>query len=130
MQGWLALWSRPPVPDGPRMAWMPQAGGARDTGHHPESHADGEGATMAGMASPQELADLRSTPPGPQRDGRFLQLMLRHHQGGAAMLHTAATRAANPVVANFARQMASLQQHETDVMTGMMTERGVRPHPL
>ena len=128
MQGWLVLWGRSQTSAGPRMAWMPPP--AHQGAGMDHRTVMGAPAPMAGMATAQELAALRSAPSGPQRDGLFLQLMLRHHQGGAAMLEVAAAEAANPVVANFAGQMAGLQQHETDVMTGMMADRGVQPLPF
>ncbi|WP_433508282.1 DUF305 domain-containing protein [Pseudonocardia halophobica] len=64
MQGWLALWGRAQLPSGGHMSWMGHGG-------------HGGTATMPGMASPEELSALRSTPAGPAREGLFLQLMLR-----------------------------------------------------
>jgi uncharacterized protein (DUF305 family) len=119
MQGWLALWGRSALPTGTAMRWM-------DADAHSDGH-DGGPAAMPGMATPAELRELRSLPAGAAQDGRFLQLMLRHHRGGGPMLTFAAAHAGQPVVANFATQLASLQQHEVDVMTDLMRERGVTP---
>ncbi|ODU04173.1 MAG: hypothetical protein ABS81_11565 [Pseudonocardia sp. SCN 72-86] len=114
MQGWLAMWNRPPLPSGGYMGWM--------------GHGSGMGmSTMPGMASEEELATLRTMTDLVSREGLFLQLMLRHHQGGASMLSYATENASSPVVTNFAAQALTLQQHEVDVMTDLLRVRGLRP---
>ena len=55
--------------------------------------------------------------------------MIRHHQGGAAMMQYAAEHATNPVVRNFAAKMAQSQTAEISVMTQMLAERGAEPLP-
>ena len=63
MQGWLTLWDRPYLPDGPTMTWMT---GASSTGGHPmdmsaSANDSGQDATsMPGMASTAELTALRA----------------------------------------------------------------------
>ena len=49
---------------------------------------------------------------GTESDIYFLQLMIRHHQGGTAMMEYAAEHATNPVVRNFAQKMADSQSAE------------------
>ena len=83
---------------------------------------------MPGMASDEELTALRAAT-GPQLDVLFLQLMLRHHQGGAGMLEYAAERAAVPQVRNLAAQMLRSQTTETDYLRQLLTERGGQPLP-
>ena len=61
---------------------------------------------------------------GTASDIYFLQLMIRHHEGGAAMMSYAADHAASPVVRNFASKMLEAQTSEIGVMTGMLTARG------
>ncbi|WP_232668005.1 DUF305 domain-containing protein [Pseudonocardia sp. TRM90224] len=126
MQGWLELWGAAALPVGGHMAWM------ADT---PDGHGHTPGAptagvpTMPGMATSQELRDLRAAT-GPDLDVKFLQLMLRHHQGGAAMLSYAAERATIPQVRNLAAQMLSSQSSETEYLSQLLAERGGKPLPL
>ena len=129
MQGWLSLWDAPQLPLGGRyMAWMdgaPHGHGAVDVADAPAPGA----AAMPGMASTEELARLRAAT-GPELDVLFLQLMLRHHQGGAEMLRYGAENASVPQVRNLAAQMLSSQGSEVDYLTRLLTERGGAPLPL
>lgn len=125
MQGWLELWGAASLPLGRFMTWM-----APETGSHDHMSADGTpGVTaMPGMATSADLRALRSaTSPG--LDVLFLQLMLRHHKGGASMLSYAADHAALPQVRNLAAQMLSAQEAESDVLAKLLAERGGRPLP-
>ncbi|WP_241249921.1 DUF305 domain-containing protein [Rhodococcus sp. X156] len=126
MQGWLSLWGRPLAPSGAYMTWMSDAGGH----HGAASSSSGAGAaTMPGMASAAEISQLRAAT-GPELDTLFLQLMLRHHQGGAEMLSHAADRAVEPVVRNLAKQAAATQQAESTYLSDLLTQRGATPLPL
>jgi uncharacterized protein (DUF305 family) len=124
MQGWLELWGAPALPVGAgHMAWMTEAS-------HDHTPTPGVGvATMPGMASGEELAALRAAT-GRELDVLFLQLMLRHHQGGAGMLEYAAERAAEPQVRNLAAQMLRSQTGESDYLRQLLAERGGQPLPL
>jgi uncharacterized protein (DUF305 family) len=119
MQGWLSLWGLPPSGGDP-MAWM-----GADAGH---AHDMGPGGLMPGMATEEELAELRGLS-GTAFDVRFLQLMIRHHQGGREMAEYTAGHATVPAVANLARSIAETQTAETTTMTGMLTARGGIPLP-
>jgi uncharacterized protein (DUF305 family) len=123
MQGWLELWGAPALPIGGHMAWM------TELSHNHTPAAPAGAATMPGMASDDELAALRAAT-GPQLDVQFLQLMLRHHLGGADMLSYAAERAAVPQVRNLAAQMLRSQTSESDYLRQLLTERGGQPLPL
>jgi uncharacterized protein (DUF305 family) len=125
MQGWLGLWGAAPQHTGGYMAWMQ---GAPTHGHSPPA-AGGGVATMPGMASADDLRRLRAAT-GPELDVLFLQLMLRHHQGGADMLEYAVEHADVPEVRNLARGMLSSQTSEAQYMTDLLTQRGGRPLPL
>lgn len=119
LQGWLELWSAPAAATGPYMAWMADSHGMT-----------GMGVTrMPGMATSEELQGMRALS-GQAFDVRFLQLMLRHHQGGSAMLQYAADRASTVAVRNIAAQMLSSQTAEADLITSMLAERGAQPIPL
>jgi len=129
MQGWLSLWDAPQLPIGGRyMAWMTGAAHGHGAADAADSAAPGA-AAMPGMASAQELAGLRAAT-GPELDVLFLQLMLRHHQGGAEMLRHGAGNASVPQVRNLAAQMLSSQSSEVDYLTRLLTERGGTPLPL
>src|SRR4051794_35281534 len=117
MQGWLTLWGLTPS-GGTPMAWM----GA--SGHEHMA----EGALMPGMATEQELAQLRSLS-GTAFDVQFLRLMIRHHQGGLEMAQYAAAHAELPAVRNLARSIADTQTAETTTMAGMLTALGGTPLP-
>jgi uncharacterized protein (DUF305 family) len=121
MQGWLELWGAAALPVGGHMAWM------TDPAAH-DSHQAAPVATMPGMASAAELTELRATT-GPPLDVLFLQLMLRHHEGGATMLSYGSENAALPQVRNLARQMLSSQTAESDYLRQLLAERGGTPLP-
>jgi uncharacterized protein (DUF305 family) len=123
MQGWLELWGAPSLPTGAYMAWM------SEPSHGHTASPTGGVATMPGMASDADLAALRAAT-GPQLDVLFLQLMLRHHEGGAGMLAYAAERAAEPQVRNLAAQMLRSQSAESDYLRQLLAERGGQPLPL
>lgn len=147
MQGWLALWQLPQQVPGPRMAWM-QGGGhdmaAMDGAAAAASGAaagggsraatgtaddSGHMALMPGMATSGEMDRLKSLR-GKESDIYFLQLMIRHHQGGQGMMRYAQNNAGNPIVANFAGKMLQSQTAEVAVMTQMLAQRGAKPLPF
>jgi len=141
MQGWLALWDRPQVSDRPHMAWMGMADESGHGGHdmggmtgsttatgnaEPTAAGDDDTPLMPGMATSAEVAKLASLR-GVESDIYFLQLMIRHHQGGAPMMAYAEQHATNPVVRNFAGKMLVSQTGEIQVMTQMLAELGAEP---
>ena len=121
MQGWLGLWGAATQSTGGYMTWMADMNAAMGMGHG----SDGA-AAMPGMASQADLARLRATT-GTAADVLFLQLMLRHHEGGAGMLRYAADRATMPQVRNLAAQMLSAQTAESRLMAQMLVQRGAGP---
>lgn len=139
LSGWLDLWGVARIsPDEP-MTWMTgsagQAGmhmGGATTAGSATDAADGaaaDGAVMPGMATNTEMSKLRSLT-GTASDVYFLQLMIRHHQGGAAMTQYAAAHASLPVVRNFAGKMLNAQANEISLMTQMLQERKAQPLPF
>ncbi|MCX5043565.1 DUF305 domain-containing protein [Aldersonia sp. NBC_00410] len=149
MQGWLALWDKPSLPSGEPMQWM-----AHDDGHqheHGESAtetesgnasgtpsgmampdaemAGGASAKMPGMASSAEIASLRQNT-GTAFDVQFLQLMLRHHQGGLTMMEYGADHGETSVVRDLANTMVKTQNSESELMTQMLAQRGAQPLPM
>lgn len=128
MQGWLTLWDAPALPLGGYMGWMADAPGTHDHAG-PVDPVTGTVATMPGMASTADLQTLRAAD-GPALDIRFLQLMLRHHQGGAGMLRYGAEHATVPQVRNLAAQMLGSQASEIEYLQQLLAERGGTPLPL
>ncbi|MDQ4038567.1 MAG: DUF305 domain-containing protein [Actinomycetota bacterium] len=120
MQGWLSVWGLSQS-TGEVMSWM---GG--HAGMHMSSASDGG---MPGMASAEELAELR-TAQGSEFDVLFLQLMIRHHQGGAPMADYAAGNAEVAAVRALARSIAESQSAEIDTLTDMLIARGGTPLPV
>ena len=122
MQAFLSLWDAAPFPTRKHMTWMrgTMSMGGMD-------HGGGAGvAVMPGMASAEDLARLRQTSEA-EFDVLFLQLLVRHHQGGAAMLRDAAARAELPQVRNLAARMLEAQRAETEAMIIMLAEWGAAP---
>lgn len=133
MQGWLALWDRAPLPTDGYMTWMTENGGHGGLSGHgtaatgaAEEH---DSSKMPGMASPEEMAALGQAT-GPELDVMFLQLMLRHHQGGLPMMEYAEQYADVPAVRNLAKKMVSTQQGEATLITGMLADRNASPLPM
>ncbi|MGY2065058.1 DUF305 domain-containing protein [Blastococcus sp. SYSU DS0619] len=124
MQGWLALWGVP-LTGGDTMAWM---GGTGHAGHDMDGMEMAAGTLMPGMATEEELAELRSLS-GTAFDVEFLRLMIRHHQGGFDMASYAAENAEVAAVRDLARSIEQSQGVETTTMTRMLTARGGTPLP-
>lgn len=130
MQGWLTLWGQPPLPSGEYMAWMTETGGHGHGSDEASHGGDGGGmGAMPGMASAEDLADLRAAR-GRELDVLFLQLMLRHHEGGLPMMEYGAQYASIAAVRNLAQTMVDTQSSESQLMTDMLAERGAEPLPL
>ena len=126
MQGWLELWGASAQPVGRAyMTWM----AGSPTGAHDHAVTASGVATMPGMANAEELKKLRAST-GKDLDVLFLQLMLRHHEGGAEMLSYAATNASQEPVRNLAAQMLSSQTAEASYLTQLLSARGGTPLPL
>jgi uncharacterized protein (DUF305 family) len=80
------------------------------------------------MATEEELANLRSLQ-GAAFDVEFLRLMIRHHQGGLEMAKYATAHGETDVVRTLAKSIADSQTAETQLMKGMLAERGGSPLP-
>jgi uncharacterized protein (DUF305 family) len=129
MAGWLTVWEQPdlPAPGAGHMKWMSEGG------THPHSNGDGGTTTgtvqrMPGMATTEELNKLRKLS-GTELDVYFLQLMLRHHEGGVEMAEYAAEHASKGYVRNLADKIVKSQSAETSMMKELLGERGAQPLP-
>jgi uncharacterized protein (DUF305 family) len=119
MTGWLGMWGLPVNHQDRPMAWM----GVMAAEHRLQP--DGR---MPGMASTAEIDQLRTLPPA-RMDVLFLQLMIRHHQGGLPMLDYAAHHAAIQAVRILAEKSAAAQTWEITTLRGMLADRGGQPLP-
>lgn len=134
MQGWLQMWGAPARGADGYMGWMHDTGHGDDqhTGGHDHgsgTHDSGAVAAMPGMASTADIQRLRDAR-GTDLDVLFLQLMLRHHQGGVPMLEYGAEHAETGEIGILAGQMLAAQQGEAQLITDMLAARGGRPLPL
>ncbi|MEV0247636.1 DUF305 domain-containing protein [Nocardia sp. NPDC050712] len=111
MLGWLRLVNAPAAARVP-MRWMGE-------------HA-GHDSAMPGMASTAELAALAGAR-GPDAETRFLQLMLRHHEGGISMARAADNLIAAGPVKEAARSMLTDQGKEAGRIGLLLSQRGAQP---
>ena len=117
--GWLQAWDVPQTSTRPRMAWMP--------GHaHTAPAAGGDVPLMHGMATEGEMRRLREAR-GAEAEVLFLQLMIRHHEGGVVMARALEAVSRRDEVVGLARSIDSTQRAEIAEMTEMLAERSAKP---
>ncbi|WP_022890482.1 DUF305 domain-containing protein [Agromyces italicus] len=135
MYGWLASWGLPQAGREPSMTWMtrPAADGTGHTSHGGDgSGAEGgegaegtdhePGAPMPGLATPEQVAELR-TLSGVDAEVRFLELMIAHHQGAVDMAEAVLDRSSTGVVVALAQSIVDSQTSEIELMERMLSER-------
>lgn len=122
MQGWLQLWGLSQSTDEP-MSWMGTRAGMDGMDMDMSGSSSG---LMPGMATSAELDEHRAAR-GEEFDVLFLQLMIGHHLGGAAMATYAADHADVATVRTLARSIAETQAAEIQTLTDMLTARGGSP---
>ena len=83
---------------------------------------------MPGMLTPAQMQALADAH-GITFDRLFLEGMIRHHEGGLAMARYAEAHGETAVVRALAKSIADSQTGETELMTGMLTQRGGTPLP-
>ncbi|MEV4239962.1 MULTISPECIES: DUF305 domain-containing protein [unclassified Nocardia] len=128
MQGWLQMWGKPNQNVDGYMGWMTEQSGHSHSGATADHAMSGPSASMPGMATTAEVTALRQAT-GTTLDTMFLQLMLRHHQGGLSMTQYAAQHAETTAVRTLASAMATTQQGEAQLITTMLTARNAKPLP-
>ncbi|MER6945447.1 DUF305 domain-containing protein [Nonomuraea sp. NPDC000554] len=119
-QGWLQQWNLDQVSGDRPMAWM--------SGH---GHGGGTAATpgvMPGMATPQELTKLKELQ-GTAAEVLFLQLMIRHHEGGVEMAQGLLKLSNRDEVVGMAQKIVNGQTGEIKLMTELLRQRGAQPYP-
>ncbi|GGL03530.1 DUF305 domain-containing protein [Planomonospora parontospora subsp. antibiotica] len=117
--GWLQQWELGQATERPSMAWM--AG-------HGHGGTAGAPAAMPGMASAAELDRLRKAT-GREQEILFLQLMIRHHEGGVQMAEALLKLSDRDEVVTMARHIVNTQDGEIKLMKDMLKQRGAQPLP-
>jgi uncharacterized protein (DUF305 family) len=110
MQGYLESWGLPFAGDEAPMTWM---------GHPTEG-------LMPGMATDEQIQQLRDLPVD-EAEVLFLQLMIRHHQGGVEMAEALLERSDESGVELMADRVIVLQDSEIGTMNQMLEARGQEP---
>ncbi|MFI9272338.1 DUF305 domain-containing protein [Kitasatospora sp. NPDC052896] len=118
LMGWLAQWGLTQASPNPPMAWM----------HMDQQYQPHDGSLMPGMATNTQLAQLQSLS-GKAAEIFYLQLMIQHHKGGAAMAQGYVDVAKNAAEKSLAQSMVASQTSEIQLMTTMLAERGAQPLP-
>ncbi|MEU7983779.1 DUF305 domain-containing protein [Streptosporangium canum] len=117
--GWLQQWGLNQSSERPAMAWM--------AGHGHDGTAQ-TSAAMPGMAGEEELKRLREAT-GKEQEILFLQLMIRHHEGGVQMSQALLKLSDRDEVATMAGHIVNGQAGEIKLMTDMLRQRGAQPLP-
>jgi len=107
MQAWLRDWHLSPTSTQQPMAWMPDSAGSVVNG------------LMPGMATPEQMADLRKAT-GKDLNVQFLTLMRQHHLGGIHMAQEAVKLSHNSDVKWLAGTMVTSQQGEITVIDNLL----------
>jgi uncharacterized protein (DUF305 family) len=107
MQGWLQVWGLSPTGSEPAMSWM----------------GEPTNALMPGMATPEEIQQLRDASPE-EANVLFLQLMIPHHQAALQMTEAIRGRSDRPEVETLAKAISASQQSEIQNMEQMLQDRG------
>ncbi|WP_084779863.1 DUF305 domain-containing protein [Planobispora rosea] len=124
--GWLQQWELNQAGERPPMAWM--AGHGHGGGAGTPAAGTGTPSTMPGMASEEELKRLREAS-GKDKEILFLQLMIRHHEGGVQMAQALLNLSERDEVVTMARHIVNTQSGEIKLMTDMLKQRGAQPLP-
>jgi uncharacterized protein (DUF305 family) len=124
MYGWLSSWGLPQAPAEPAMTWMTRETLDQGSGH---GHAAGStahepGGPMPGMASMEQLNELRAAS-GVEAERRYLRLMIDHHLGGVEMAEAVLERTEEPVVTALARSIVKSQTAEIAYLEELLAAR-------
>jgi uncharacterized protein (DUF305 family) len=127
MNGWLAIWNLPQTASEPSMTWMsrpPLTGGDAHSGMgmSDDETAHEPGGVMPGMATAEQLAELKSLT-GVEAEKLFLTLMIAHHRGGVEMADAVLARSKERVVTNLATAMSNAQTGEIAYMQELLDAR-------
>ena len=81
---------------------------------------------MMGMATQADVNSISSMPIK-EAEIKFLQLMIRHHQGGIFMAQDVLGKAGSVQVKRVAQAVINGQTFDIDAMTSMLEKRGAKP---
>ncbi len=123
--GWLQQWGLDQGSTRPPMAWMTGHGGH---GGGATAAPVAPGGLMPGMASQEELDRLKAAK-GDAAEVLFLQLMIRHHEGGVLMAEGLLDLSGRAEVRAMAQHIVDSQSSEITLMTDMLKKRGAAPYP-
>lgn len=116
MYGLLEAWRLGQASSLPPMTWMSQPViDGSDADHGAMTGVDG----MPGMATPEQLAELRAAT-GEDAERLFLTLMIAHHRGGLDMAEAVLARTRVPEVVSMATGILASQQADIDAMQSML----------
>ena len=118
--GWVQQWGLPQASSRPRMAWMP--------GHAHQAPAADRAVLMHGMATDAELRSLTDAS-GVEAEIRFLQLMIRHHEGGIVMARALLALSDRRELVQVAKSIEEGQAAEIALMRNMLVARRAQPLP-
>ncbi|WP_327086203.1 DUF305 domain-containing protein [Nonomuraea sp. NBC_01738] len=122
--GWLQQWELDQATDLKPMAWMTGHGGHGTT----PAAANGTPGVMPGMATREELDRLKLAS-GKDAEVLFLQLMIRHHEGGVQMAEGLLPLSDREEVRGMAQKIVDGQSGEIKLMTTLLKQRGAVPLP-
>ncbi|RZU49964.1 uncharacterized protein (DUF305 family) [Krasilnikovia cinnamomea] len=109
MQAWLRDWGLSPTSSQPPMAWMPDSAGSVVNN------------LMPGMATPEQMAELRKAT-GKDLDIQYLTRMRDHHLGGVHMAQAIIDSSDDEDVVWLAKTMVSGQQSELALINQMLAQ--------
>jgi uncharacterized protein (DUF305 family) len=112
MLNWMNTWGVSPTSSKPPMSWM----------KHGKDMVREDG-SMVGMATKEQLAELRSAK-GTQVDILFCKLMIAHHVGGVHMAEGVVELSDHPEVVKLAQGMISAQQSEIAALREILAKLG------
>ncbi len=81
---------------------------------------------MMGMSTQTDVNSISSLPVK-DAEIKFLQLMIRHHQGGIFMAEDVIAKASSLQVKRVAQAVINGQKFDIDAMTSMLEKRGTKP---
>ena len=117
MLGWLELWNLPLTSTETPMAWMADEHMAGTMESMTATFTPG--AIMPGMATPEEMERIRASV-NIEAEKLFLELMIRHHQGGVIMAQGLVDRSEHEDMVRLAQTMVDGQQGEIEYMQGLL----------
>ena len=107
---------------GQMMAWLDLWNVSQNSSSAP---MNGNG-LMMGMSTQKEINSISSMPVK-DAEIKFLQLMIRHHQGGIFMAQDVIGKARSVQVKRVAQAVINAQTFDIDAMTSMLEKRGAKP---